>query len=343
MRVPKTKIIASYGPAIADETVIRRLMEAGLDVVRFNCSHGTRAFRARGIEMVRRVNRKRRRAIKILLDLEGPRVRVGKLKGGRMELKKNSVMTLRNQPGPGRGRTIPFDYPGDPADLEPAEYIFIDDGHLVLRIIGIGDGKVKARVVSGGELKERKGINIPGARLEFPSLTEKDEKNIAFAVEEGVDFLAQSFVRSPGDVEAVAGLVRPGLPDCRIIAKIECREGIDNVDRIIEAADGVMVARGDMGVSIPIYEVPVVQKRIIRLCNREKKLVITATEMLESMVASRRPTRAEVADVANAVLDGTDFVMLSAETAVGNNPVEAVKMMNQVIKFTEKAVREGLF
>ena len=259
--MPETKIIATYGPAMAGESVIRKTMEAGLDVVRFNCSHGSRAFRAAGIEMVRRVNRKRRRAVKILLDLEGPRIRVGKLKDGRLELRKNAIVWLSNKEETAQGGVIPFDYWGPLSGLESAEHIFIDDGNLALKILEIKAGRVKARIVTGGELRERKGINIPGARLEFPLLTNQDKKNITFAVEEQVDFLAQSFVSEAADVEAVAELTREELPRCKIIAKIECREGIRNISQIIAAADGIMVARGDMGVSIPIYEVPVVQKK----------------------------------------------------------------------------------
>ncbi|MHC4623408.1 MAG: pyruvate kinase [Planctomycetota bacterium] len=339
--MPKTKIIATLGPASSSYTVLRKMFTAGLDVVRLNFSHGSHKQHLENIELVRRLNKKYRRRIRIMQDLEGLRIRVGRFKGaGRRLLKNRTVVWLSNEPDAEGPKTIPFDYQGDLSRIKPKQLIYIDDGNLTLRVKSTSTNSIKAEVLHGGVLKERKGINIPGADLEFEGITHKDKKDIEFGIEHKVEYIALSFVRDENDVRQAAKLVKPRLPGCRIVAKIENRQAIRNIDGIIKAADGIMVARGDMGVSIPIYEVPIVQKRIIQKCNSAKKFVITATQMLESMTGHSRPTRAEVADVANAIIDGTDFVMLSGETAVGKFPSESVQMMNEIIKFTEKAIRE---
>ncbi|UCG46519.1 MAG: pyruvate kinase [Phycisphaerales bacterium] len=335
----RTNIIATLGPSSSNYTVLRKMVEAGLDVVRLNFSHGSRQQHAANIELVRQINKKYRRHIRIMGDLEGFRIRVGRFPGAKTRVLRNrSVVWLTNDPGASGARTIPFDYHGDLGRIQPGQHIFIDDGLLVLRVKSTSASSIKAEVVEGGVLKERKGVNIPGAELEFEAMTEKDRQDIEFGIEHGVDFMAMSFVRDAADVRAVAEVVRPRLAGCRLVAKVESREAIENIDGIIEAADGVMIARGDMGIAIPIYEVPMVQKAIIRKCNAAGKFVITATQMLEHMTEHSRPTRAEVTDVANAIIDGTDFVMLSAETAVGKYPYESVRMMNDIIKFTEKAM-----
>ncbi len=335
----RTKIIATLGPASSTEGVIGRMTRAGLDVARLNCSHSTTSDLARRIGTVRRVNKKYRRRVKILLDLEGPRMRVGKLKYHKpIPVKKGQIVWLTHEDVLGEGRLVPLDYAGPFRSIEGAEYVYIEDGNISLKVIEIGDKKIKTRVVVGGEIKEHKGVNTPGAPLEFPVLNERDEADIHFGIEQGVDYIAQSFVRGKEDIRAVKEIVEKRDPRCKVIAKIENQAGIKNIDEIIDGCDGIMVARGDMGVSIPIFQVPIVQKLIIGKCKKKKKLVITATQMLESMTEHLRPTRAEMADVANAIIDGTDFVMLSGETAVGKHPVEAVRMMNEVIKFTEKAV-----
>jgi pyruvate kinase len=215
--------------------------------------------------------------------------------------------------------------------------VFIDDGNMALRVKESSRTALKAVVVEGGILKERKGINMPGAKIDFDAMTDKDKADLEFGIKHKVDYVALSFVRSAEDVDEVARILKPRLPSCLIVAKVESRQAIEDIDSIIEAADAIMIARGDMGVAIPIYEVPMVQKHIIRRCNEAEKLVITATQMLEHMTEHTRPTRAEVTDVANAILDGTDFVMLSAETAAGKYPCESVAMMNDIIKFTEKS------
>ena len=274
-------------------------------------------------------------------DLEGFRIRIGRFKGAKSRLLKNrTVVWLTNDAETCGPRTIPFDYEGDLNRIRPGTLIYIDDGNLILRVKSSSVNSIKTVVVEGGVLKERKGINIPGVDLEFEGITTKDKKDIEFGIKHGVDYIALSFVRDEKDVRQAASLIKPGLPDCRIVAKIENRQAIDNIDGIIDAADGIMIARGDMGVAIPIQEVPIIQKRIIKKSNAAGKFVITATQMLEHMTEHSRPTRAEVTDVANAIIDGTDFVMLSAETAVGRFPYQSVLMMNEIIKFTEKSMSE---
>lgn len=337
--MPRTKIIATLGPVSSNYTVLRKMFTAGLDVVRLNFSHGSHKQHFDSIKLVRRLNRKYRRHIRIMQDLEGLRIRIGRFKGAKTRLLKNrTVVWLTNDAEACGPRTIPFDYKGDFGRLKPKQLIFIDDGNLVLRIKSTSVNSIKAVVVEGGILKERKGINIPDVDLGFEGITAKDKKDIEFGIKHRVDYIALSFVRDENDIRQAAALIKPRLPDCRLVAKIENRQAIENIDGIIEAADGIMIARGDMGVAIPIHEIPIIQKRIIKKSNAAGKFVITATQMLEHMTEHSRPTRAEVTDVANAIIDGTDFVMLSAETAVGRFPYQSVLMMNDIIKFTEKSM-----
>ena len=337
--MPRTKIIATLGPASSNYTVLRKMFTAGLDVVRLNCSHGSQKQHLESIELVRGINKKYRRHIRIMLDLEGFRIRIGRFKGAKEKfLKHRTVVWLTNDSVSCGPKTIPFDYQGDLNRIRPDQLIYIDDGNLILRVKSTSTNSVKAVVVEGGILKERKGINIPDVDLEFEGITEKDKKGIEFGLKHRVDYIALSFVRDVNDVLKAAELIKPSLPDCRIVAKIENKQAIKNIDQIIEAADGIMIARGDMGVAVPIYEVPIIQKRIIKKCNAAGKFVITATQMLEHMTEHSRPTRAEVTDVANAIMDGTDFVMLSAETAVGLYPHQSVQMMNEIIKYTEQEI-----
>ena len=333
-RCPRTKILATLGPASSAPAMLRKLFAAGLDAVRLNFSHGTTETHAANVALVRELNHKLRRHILILQDLKGNRIRIGRLKSP-VALKKRQRVLLA-QPGTAAGAgAIPFDYRGSLKVIKIGHFIHIDDGTIALEFKAVGRGTLACEVAAGGLLKERKGVNIPLARLDFPLISDEDRDDIEFGVKHKLDFIAQSFVRSGEDVLAVARLVKPRHPACRIIAKIEAREAIRNLEEIVDAADGVMVARGDMGVMFPPWEVPMHQKRIIKLCNRLGKPVITATQMLESMTAAPIPTRAEVSDVANAVLDGTDYVMLSGETAAGKYPAEAVRMMNQIVKYTE--------
>ncbi|HAH31027.1 MAG TPA: pyruvate kinase [Elusimicrobia bacterium] len=332
--IPKTKIIATLGPASSATGILRQMMACGLDVVRLNFSHGTPETHSANVRIIRRLNKKHRRHIRIMQDLKGNRIRIGRLKAP-IDLKKKQAVVLVQAMTTAKPDEIPFDYTGSLKVIKKGCFIYIDDGNIALEVKAAGRDSLKCDVVAGGRLKERKGVNIPTASLDFPLLSEEDRTDIKFGVSERCDYIAQSFVRSKAEVLAVRRLVKPHLPDCKIIAKIEAREALANLDEIIEAADGVMVARGDMGVMFPVWEVPILQKRIIRKCNLSGKPVITATQMLESMTEHQIPTRAEVSDVANAVLDGTDYVMLSAETAAGKYPAEAVDMMNRIIKYTE--------
>lgn len=338
--MPKTKIIATLGPASGNYTILRKMFAAGLDVVRLNFSHGTPKQHLELIELVRRLNKKYRRRIRIMQDLEGFRIRIGRFKGTKTrELKNRTVVWLTNDTEADGPKMIPFDYKGDLSRIKPKQLIYIDDGNLILRVKSISATSIKAEVLEGGILKERKGINIPDADLGFEGMTEKDKRDIKFGIKNKVDYIALSFVRDEKDVREAAELIKAHLPACRLIAKIESRQAIENIDKIIDAADGIMIARGDMGIAVPIYKVPIIQKQIIKKCNAARKFVITATQMLEHMTEYSRPTRAEVTDVANAIIDGTDFVMLSAETAVGRYPYRSVLMMENIIRFTEKAVR----
>jgi len=336
--VVKTKIICTLGPSSGNVTVLRNMMLAGMDVARLNFSYRSHASHEHHINLIRELNRKYRRHIKILQDLEGYRIRIGKFKNKEgVELKKRQQVLLTNQDVAGEKNVIPFDYGNSLNEIKAGTHIYIDDGNIALVVKSSTNRYIKAEVVIPGFLKENKGINIPNIRLQFKGLTDKDRIDIQFGIKNKVDYIAQSFVRDRNDIIQIRDLVKPRLPNCQIVAKIENLQGIKNIDEIIDVSDGIMIARGDMGISIPIYQIPIVQKRIIRKCNQRKKFVITATQMLESMVENPKPTRAEVTDVANAVLDGTDFVMLSAETAVGKHPVEAVRMMNQILKFTESS------
>ncbi|MBD3426910.1 MAG: pyruvate kinase [Candidatus Omnitrophica bacterium] len=335
-RLARTKIVATLGPASGTYTVLRKMVMSGLNMARLNFSHGSHGEHLEKIRMIRKINKKYRRHVHILQDLEGYRIRVRKFKGSKQkELKKGSTVWLTIDEDNGDPRIIPFDYEGSLKSIREGKLIYIDDGNIILKSAGATGKKVKARVVEGGPLKERKGINMPGVRVPFSGVTPKDEKDLEFGIKHKVDYIAQSFVRSRKEIDIIKSRIGDRLPGCGVIAKIETREAIKNIDQIMDVCDGVMVARGDMGISVPIYQIAVIQKMIIKKCNERKKFVITATQMLEHMTEHSRPTRAEVTDVANAILDGTDYVMLSGETAAGKYPVEAVKMMDMIIKFTE--------
>ncbi|HAJ56180.1 MAG TPA: pyruvate kinase [Candidatus Omnitrophica bacterium] len=332
----KTKIIATLGPASDNPTILRKMMLAGLDVARLNFSHGTHQEHLKRIQIIRDLNKKYRRSIKILQDLEGYRIRIGRFKGipsKQISLKKKQPVLLTNREKTSSTDIIPFDYPGSLKDFKTGQFIYIDDGLITLQVKAKTKSHLKTEVIVPGVLKEHKGINIPEIRLKFRDITEKDKADISFGIENNVNFIAQSFVRTKKDILKIRELL--GSFNCKVIAKIENREGINNIDGILKVSDGIMIARGDMGVSLPIYQVPVWQKILIKKCKEKNKFVITATQMLETMTERARPTRAEASDVANAIFDGSDYVMLSAETAAGLYPVESVAMMNEIIKFTE--------
>ena len=315
-------------------------MKVGMDVARLNFSHGTYEDHERRIRLIRKLNSKYGFSVKILQDLEGYRIRVGKLLGKKcIVLEKDQTVFLTNQRVFAGQNIIPFDYEGPLSGIKPGTCVFIDDGNLMLIVRSITRKHLKASVIIPGVLRERKGINIPGFNPPFRGLTKKDEESLRCGIEGGVEYIAQSFVRDRKDVLELKERIRSSRSQAKIVAKIENCQGISNFDEILEIADGIMIARGDLGVSVPIYQVPIIQKEIIRKCLRKKKFVITATQMLESMTENPRPTRAEVSDVANAVLDGSSFLMLSGETAVGRYPAEVVEMMDNVINFTEKSVK----
>lgn len=349
--MPKTKIIATLGPSSSNETIIRKMIFAGMDVARLNFSHGNTEAHQKRLDIVRHINQKYRRKVKILQDLEGNRIRIGKLQGAKLiELKKRDRIWLVKEEITGNTQEVHLDYQGSFFDIKSGSDIFIDDGNIRLKAKRVYKNKILAEVSIGGWLKERKGVNIPHAALKFPRITEKDARDIQFGIKNNVEYIAQSFVRDKYDCFAVRKLFSrdSGIPprskylaekdkfsQCLFVAKVESAQAIKNIDEIIEASDGILIARGDMGICVPIWEIPIIQKMIIRKCNQKRKPVITATQMLENMVNNPQPTRAEVTDVANAVLDGTSMVMLSAESAAGSYPVESVRMMNRIIIHTE--------
>ncbi|MDD5070882.1 MAG: pyruvate kinase [Candidatus Omnitrophica bacterium] len=330
----RTKIMATLGPASTETAVLRKMFVKGLDAVRLNFSHGTHQEHISRIHNIRALNKQMRRHIKIMQDLEGYRIRVGEFKGP-LNLEKRQTLYLTQESNVQEPGNIPFDYLGRLTMIKPGNSIFIDDGRIVLAVKAVEKKRIKTVVAVGGWLKPNKGINIPGVELEFDALTEKDKADLKVAIDYKLDYLAQSFVRCAEDLKSLKKIVKPELPDCLIFAKIENQQALDNLDEIIEAADGIIVARGDLGICLPIYKVPVLQKEIIKKCLIRKRPVVVATQMLDSMTESVLPTRAEVSDVANAILDGSTHLMLSGETAVGLNPARVVDMMNKVIKYTE--------
>jgi pyruvate kinase len=330
----KTKIIATLGPSSSNVTMLRKMFLKGLDIVRLNFSHGTYAEHLNNIKLIRTLNKKLKRAIKIMQDLEGYRIRVGNLEKP-ISLKKQTLFYLTQESVVGNKKEISFDYAGSLEKVKIGTLIFIDDGKIVLEVKSREKKRLKVRVVAGGLLRENKGINIPDANLEFPGLTEKDKKDVKVAIEQKLDFVAQSFVRNAKDLKLLKSFLNPQHPECKIFAKIENRSALESLDEIINESDGIIVARGDLGICIPIYKVPVVQKEIVKKCYLKGKPVVVATQMLESMTEELLPTRAEVSDVANAILDGATHLLLSGETAVGKHPHKVIEMMNKIIKYTE--------
>jgi len=329
--VRRTKIVATLGPASSTPSAIAALIAAGVDVARVNASHGTAEQRAELIANVRTVAEDAGRPVAVLLDLQGPRIRVGDLaKPVTLTPGQTVVFAPEGEARPGQ---IPTTYDGLAADVRTGARILLDDGVLATEVTAVRGALVEARVVYGGELKSHKGMNLPGVEVSAPPLTEKDRADAAFAGAHDVDYVALSFVRRAEDLAELRGLLPPGV---RVIAKIEKDTALKDADRIIQASDAIMVARGDLGVELPFEEVPLVQKRLIRLAIQYRRPVITATQMLESMIHSPRPTRAEASDVANAILDGTDAVMLSAETAAGEYPLESVLAMDRIIREIER-------
>ena len=329
-----TKIICTLGPASSSEAMITKMATRGMNVARLNFSHGSHEHHQKLIDMVRKVNEKEGFKTTILQDLEGYRIRIGKLKK-RITVENNkTVYVVKGEDG--GEKTIPIEFEEDLKAIKRGMGVAIEDGTIYLKVMENDGKRLKCRVVSGGTIKSRKGVNIPGLKLQGDIVTEKDKADIEFGIKNKVEKIAQSFVRNKKDIQQVVEMVKPRLPNCKVIAKIETEEGVSNLEGILDACDGVMVARGDLGVTLPIFKIPLMQKYIIRHCARKKKLSIIATQMLDSMIENGRPTRAEVSDVANAILDGTDYVMLSGETAVGKFPSRSIKMMSQILEYTEK-------
>jgi pyruvate kinase len=329
--IPRTKIVCTLGPATSTRDAIRALVEAGMNVARLNFSHGTHEQHAERIELVRSVARELKKPVALLGDLQGPRIRIGDLPESRM-LNTGDDVTLVYEGFEVPGE-VPVTYAELPQDVKVGDRILVDDGLIEMVVLDVDGVRVHARVIHGGPLKSHKGMNLPGVHVSAPSITEKDEADARFAAEQELDYLALSFVRRAEDIEQLRAMIPKTIS---VIAKIEKDVALANIESIVKTSDGVMVARGDLGVELPFEEVPVAQKKIIAVANRFGRPVITATQMLESMVNNPRPTRAEASDVANAILDGTDAVMLSAETAAGAYPRLAVEAMSRIIAEIEQ-------
>lgn len=337
MRFKRTKIVATIGPSSSDPKVLAELVRAGMNVTRLNFSHGSHEDHAASVKTIREVSAKLDTPIGILQDLSGPKIRIGDFADGSITLVPGKSFILSTEKCEGTEERVFINYPYLHEEMKKGDTILLDDGRRKLEVTGVKGHDVITRIIVGGTIKGRRGVNIPGALHKVSAITAKDRKDLVFGLEQGVDFVALSFVRKADDVKKLRALIAKQKPKNvpLIIAKIETPEAIDDLDAIIAATDGVMVARGDLAVEVSPENVPLLQKQIIRKCMAEGKPVITATQMLESMIEHPVPTRAEVADVANAILDGTDAIMLSQETAMGNHPVEAVAMMTRVAEKTE--------
>ena len=333
----KTKIICTMGPNTNDRNVMKALAENGMDIARFNFSHGDYEEHKMRIDMLKSIREETGLPIAAVLDTKGPEIRTGLLKDGKkVTLTEGQTFTLTTREIVGDSQMVYINYDGLNSDVTAGNRILIDDGLIELLVQEVNGTDIVCKVVNGGELGEKKGVNVPNVKIKLPALTEKDKADIQFGIEQGFDFIAASFIRTADAVREIRAILDEAGSQIQIISKIENAEGIENMDAIIEASDGIMVARGDMGVEIPPEQVPHIQKELIRKCNQACKPVITATQMLDSMIRNPRPTRAEVGDVANAVYDGTDVVMLSGETAMGKYPIEALKMMAQICETTEQ-------
>ena len=335
----KAKIVCTIGPSSESLENTKKLIKAGMNVGRLNFSHGDFEEHGNRIKNIKAANEELGTSVAILLDTKGPEIRLGKLKVEPIELIQGNTITLTTEEIEGDITRIPVTYKNLPNDLEVGSTVLIDDGLIGLKVEAIEGTEVHCRIVNSGPIKSKKGVNVPGVKISLPGITEKDRNDIIFGIQQGVDFIAASFVRKASDVLEIRALLEEhNASHIQIISKIENQEGVDNLDAILEVSDGLMVARGDLGVEIPAEEVPLVQKLMIQKCNLAGKPVITATQMLDSMQRNPRPTRAEASDVANAVFDGTDAIMLSGETAAGKYPVEAVQTMSRIAERAEQAL-----
>ncbi|UHA72432.1 pyruvate kinase [Paenibacillus sp. 481] len=335
----KTKIVCTIGPSSESLENIKKVILAGMNVSRLNFSHGDYEEHGNRIKTIRQACGEMNKTVAILLDTKGPEIRTGKLAVEPIDLVEDEYITLTTEEILGDKDRISVSYENLPRDVEVGSTILIDDGLIGLTVVDIQGTEIKCKIVNGGTIKSRKGVNVPGVKISLPGITEKDANDIRFGIEQNVDFIAASFVRKASDVMEIRNLLKEhNAEHIQIISKIENQEGVDNLDEILEVSDGLMVARGDLGVEIPAEEVPLVQKRMIEKCNRAGKPVITATQMLDSMQRNPRPTRAEASDVANAIFDGTDAIMLSGETAAGKYPVESVLTMSRIAEKAESAL-----
>lgn len=341
----KTKIVCTMGPASLKEEVLEKMFRAGMNIARFNFSHGTHEYHKEGIELFRRVRDRLKLPAAVLLDTKGPEIRIGTFRDGKITLEKGQLFTLTTQNIEGTEERVSVTYEKLPSELKIGDRLLLDDGRMELKVEDLTETDVSCRVITGGELSSRKGINIPNVHLNMPYISEQDEKDLRFGIEMNVDFVAASFVRSKNDVIELRKLLNYyGGHSIKIIAKIENAEGVENFDEILANCDGIMVARGDMGVEIEFEKLPGIQKKFIRKCYRAGKMVITATQMLETMIHSKTPTRAEITDVANAVFDGTSAVMLSGETAMGDHPAHVVEVMAKIAERAEMdALEMGIY
>lgn len=341
----KTKIVCTIGPASERKEVFKELVANGLNVARLNFSHGDHEEHKGRMDTIKEVRREMNKPVAILLDTKGPEIRTGKFEEPVYTLVEGQEFELTTEDVIGNQYKCQISYKGLPGDVVEGDRILIDDGLIELEVLSKTETTIKTKVLNGGDVKNNKGVNVPGVSIKLPAITDKDINDIKFGIEQGIDFIAASFIRKASDVLEIRKVLENNNGHgIHIISKIENQEGVDNLEEILEVSDGLMVARGDLGVEIPTEMVPIVQKQMIELCNKEGKPVITATQMLDSMIRNPRPTRAEATDVANAIFDGTDAVMLSGETAAGKYPIESVKMMAKIAAEAEKAVnyREAL-
>lgn len=334
----KTKIIATIGPASEKVDILKKMIESGMNVARLNFSHGNYEEHRRRINNLRQADAETKGLLAIMLDTKGPEIRTGRLKDGTVKLETGQSFILTNREVPGDNQEVQVSYPALPQEVKPGTTILLSDGLISLKVQDTTPTDIICQVINGGELGERKGINVPGVRINMPFLSDKDRQDILFGIEMQVDFIAASFVRTAEDVLEIRRIMEQQDADIDIIAKIESQEGVNNLDDIIKVVDGVMVARGDLGVEIPAEEVPLVQKSVVEKCTSAGKPVIIATQMLDSMINNPRPTRAEVSDVANAIFEGADAIMLSGETAAGKYPVEVVETMARIAHRSEQAL-----
>lgn len=325
----KTKIICTIGPASDNYDTLREMCNAGMNVARINFSHGSWDTQQKKVDLIKKVRTNLQLPVAILVDLKGPEIRTGEFLKP-VELKKDKFFTLKNDNSKGDLNSVSISYKYLSKDVKKGNTILIDDGKIELKVASINEGNVKCRVINGGVVSSNKSINVPNVKIKLESLTKKDREDILGAIKNNVDFIAASFVRTKEDVLEIKKILKRHHSDIKIISKIENKEGIDNFNEILSVSDGIMIARGDLGVEVPFYEVPIIQKEFIRKCIFFGKPVITATQMMESMIDNPNPTRAEVSDVANAIFDGTSAIMLSGETAVGNYPIKCIKKMNEI-------------